>query len=123
MSVPGDSLHRANRFPIMTAEAPAVKAIATSPGVLIPPSAMTGMSAPYFATASDTCAVANRVGEPAFVISVVVQIDPDPMPTLNQHICSSSVMASSAASYVPILPTLTSAETSDINDSVALKPL
>src|SRR5437660_10129743 len=97
MRVPGASLERAKILPIITAEAPSDSAIAASPGPLIPPSAIIGSFDPYVRRASATWAVANTVGDPAFVASIVVQIEPDPLPTVNPVTPSRLVIMHSAA--------------------------
>src|SRR5437879_12709257 len=97
MRVPGASFDRAKILPIITAEAPRESAIAASPGPLIPPSAIIGSFDPYVRRASATWAVANTVGDPAFIAYIVVQMEPDPIPTLNPATPSSLVRISSAA--------------------------
>src|SRR6266699_1732119 len=93
----GIVFERAKILPIITAEAPRDRAIAASPGPLMPPSAIIGSFEPYVRRASATCAVANTVGDPALVASIVVQMEPDPIPTLNPATPSSLDRMSSAA--------------------------
>ena len=103
---PGDSLHLAKTLPIMTADAPAAIATATSPGFFIPPSEMIDKSLPSSLTASAQLAVANKVGAPARVITLVEQIEPLPIPTLNPMTPSNLEITSDAAAYVPTFPTI-----------------
>ena len=63
----------------MTVCPPAAIALAISPENLIPPSAMTGIS--FFFKASVTSATAVICGTPTPVTTLVVQIDPGPIPT------------------------------------------
>src|SRR3546814_15579648 len=64
----------------MTLDAPAAKALATSPEVRRPPSAITGT--PSFDAASTLSRIAVSCGTPTPATMRVVQIEPGPMPTL-----------------------------------------
>src|SRR5574344_1501154 len=78
--LPGASSVPANMLPIITDEAPATIALATSPLYLTPPSAMTGT--PAGSATSHTFAMAVTCGTPTPATIRVVQIEPGPMPTL-----------------------------------------
>jgi len=64
----------------MHALAPAASALAISPLVRIPPSAMTGMSRPVLRTPARALKIAVSCGTPTPVTMRVVQIEPGPMP-------------------------------------------
>src|SRR5580700_2471151 len=77
---PGDSYVPANHDPIMTDDAPAARASATSRGCRTPPSAQT--CAPRAAAAVAHSSTAENCGRPTPVIIRVVHIAPGPTPTL-----------------------------------------
>src|SRR5690625_6917001 len=76
---PGDSTTPANQEPIMTCDAPAASANATSRGYLMPPSAQTCL--PWLAAAWAHSWTAENCGRPTAVIIRVVHIAPGPTPT------------------------------------------
>jgi len=104
--LPGDSSVPARRLPSITHSAPAAIAFATSPLYLIPPSAITGTS--YSIHACATEAIAVICGTPTPATTLVVQIEPGPIPTLRASI---SPEYASAAEDVAIFPAITSALT------------
>ena len=71
---------------------------------LIPPSAITGT--PEFFIAFDTSIIADNCGKPTPAITLVVQIEPGPIPTLTASAPASTKYL--AASAVAIFPTITS---------------
>ena len=75
---PGLSLVPAKRLPIITVSAPAAKALAMSPAVRTPPSAMIGTPT----SASTTSTTAVSCGTPTPATKRVVQTPPGPTPTL-----------------------------------------
>ncbi len=77
---PGDSCVPANQDPIITWEAPAARASATSRGCRTPPSAQTCL--PCRRAASTHSTTALNCGRPTPVIIRVVHIAPGPTPTL-----------------------------------------
>src|SRR6201999_3491825 len=77
---PGDSYVPANHDPIMTDDAPAARASATSRGCRTPPSAQT--CAPRSEAAAAHSRTAENCGRPTPVIIRVVHIAPGPTPTL-----------------------------------------
>ena len=83
--------------------APAAMALAISPENLMPPSAMIGM--PFLPTASTTFAIAVICGTPTPVTTLVVQIDPGPMPTLTAS--TPALTKASAPSPVATFPAIT----------------
>src|SRR6056300_449524 len=101
---PGDSLVPAKREPNITVSAPAAIAFGISPVYLIPPSAITGTPLPFMAAA--TSKTAENCGKPTPATTLVVQIDPGPMPTLTAS--APAATKNLAASPVAILPTITS---------------
>src|SRR5210317_1785906 len=80
ISFPGASSVPANNEPIITASAPAAKALAKSPEYLIPPSAM--ILTFLFLIPFLTERIALNCGTPIPATNLVVQIDPGPIPTL-----------------------------------------
>ena len=91
----------ASSEPTITVDAPAASALAMSPLVRIPPSAITGT--PFAARAASMIAVSCGTPTPATIR--VVQIEPGPIPTL---IASAPASASAlAASAVATLPATT----------------
>ena len=79
---PGDSSVPAKSEPIITPLAPAPKAFAISPEYLIPPSAIIGT--PFFAAVSAQSKIAENWGTPIPATTLVVHIDPGPIPTFTQ---------------------------------------
>src|SRR5690242_20972980 len=77
---PGDSYVPANHDPIMTFDAPAASANATSRGCRTPPSAHTCAPSSLAAEAHST--TAENCGRPTPVIIRVVHMAPGPTPTL-----------------------------------------
>ena len=77
---PGDSWVPANHEPIITCEAPAASASATSRGCRTPPSAQTCLPSSRAASAHSSTAL--NCGRPTPVIIRVVHIAPGPTPTL-----------------------------------------
>ena len=77
---PGDSWVPANQEPIITEEAPAARARATSRGCRTPPSAQTCL--PSSRAASAHSSTAENCGRPTPVIIRVVHMAPGPTPTL-----------------------------------------
>src|SRR5215471_14981971 len=77
---PGLSSVPANKEPIITASAPAAIALVMSPEYLTPPSAIIGTPEPNADFAQSIIAVI--CGTPAPLTTLVVQIDPGPIPTL-----------------------------------------
>ena len=75
-----------------------------SPVYLIPPSAITGIPDPEIAL--ETSITAESWGNPTPAITLVVQIDPGPIPTLTASAPASTKYF--AASPVAIFPTITS---------------
>src|SRR6056300_187772 len=101
---PGDSLVPASREPNITVSAPAAIAFGISPVYLIPPSAITGTPLPFMAAA--TSKTAENCGKPTPATTLVVQIEPGPIPTLTASAPAST--KNLAASGVAMLPTTTS---------------
>src|SRR3989338_2416975 len=77
--LPGDSSVPAKRLPSMTADAPAARALAISPDVRMPPSAMTGTL--YLRATDTTSSTAESCGTPTPEMRRVVQMLPGPTPT------------------------------------------
>lgn len=98
---PGASSVPAKRLPTITAFAPAAIAFAMSPLYFIPPSAITGT--PYFLATSATSATAVNWGTPTPATTLVVHIEPGPIPTLSAS--APALIKSSAASPVAMFPT------------------
>src|SRR4029079_17979534 len=95
---PGASSVPARSEPTMTADAPAASALAMSPLVRTPPSAITGT--PFAARAASMIAVSCGTPTPATIR--VVQIDPGPIPTLIASApASTSALAASAVATLP----------------------
>ena len=88
----------------MTLEAPAARALAMSPDMRIPPSAITGTPSP--STAATTSITAVIWGSPMPVTTRVVQIEPGPMPTFTASAPAST--SARAPSGVATLPAITS---------------
>src|SRR3989344_5239284 len=99
--LPGDSSVPAKRLPSMTADAPAASALAMSPDVRIPPSAMTGIL--YLRATETTSSTAESCGTPTPEMRRVVQIEPGPTPTLT---ASTNLHTAFAASPVAMLPNI-----------------
>src|SRR5690606_24512066 len=104
MVSPGDSLVPASRDPSITLSAPAAMAFGISPVYRTPPSAITGTPLPFMAAA--TSKTAENCGNPTPATTLVVQIDPGPIPTLIASAPASTKYF--AASGVAIFPTTTS---------------
>ncbi|MNE19257.1 hypothetical protein D3C80_1123290 [compost metagenome] len=86
----------------MTAEAPAAMALARSPENLIPPSAMTGISAAL--AASTDAMTAASCGTPTPATMRVVQMEPGPIPTLTASAPASiSALVPSAVATLPAM--------------------
>ena len=102
-NVPGDSSHPANIDPIIHTEPPAASALVISPEYLIPPSAIIGIS--LFLVTSNTSIMAEICGTPIPATTLVVQIEPGPIPTLTASAPAS--IRAFAASAVAILPAIT----------------
>ena len=84
----------------MTADAPALIALAMSPEKRTPPSAMTGTSSSAASLAASEIAV--TCGTPTPVTTRVVQMLPGPMPTLTASTpASSNARAPSAVATLP----------------------
>ena len=97
---PGVSTVPANNEPIITASAPAAKAFAISPENLIPPSEIIVIFLfliPFFASI-----IAVNCGTPMPATSLVVQIDPGPIPTFIMS--TPSFAKNFAASAVAMFP-------------------
>src|SRR3989344_9094141 len=107
--LPGDSSVPAKRLPSMTADAPAASALAMSPDVRMPPSAMTGTL--YLRATETTSSTAESCGTPTPEMRRVVQIEPGPTPTLT---ASAKAHASRAAKAVAMLPNIIFARLSDV---------
>src|SRR5436309_1765269 len=90
-SSPGDSSRPAKREPIMTAEAPAARALVMSPEWRMPPSAMTGT--PAASATPQAAKMAVICGTPTPLTIRVVQMAPGPMPTLTPSAPASAVLA------------------------------
>ena len=108
-----DSAAPARGEPIMTASAPAAKALQMSAPIRIPPSVMTDTRRPerprYSSRAAATSAVAVTCGTPTPSTPRVVQAAPGPTPT---RIPASPVsISSSAVSYCTQFPATTGMDT------------
>ena len=90
----------ANNDPIITASAPAANAFARSPEYLIPPSEI--IFTLLFLTPFLTASIALNCGTPIPATSLVVQIDPGPIPTL--RISTPNFIKNLAASAVATFP-------------------
>ncbi len=88
----------------MTQDAPAVTALAASPVILMPPSAMSGTPAAWVTLATSIMAVSWGIPTP--VTTRVVQMLPGPIPTFTASAPQS--IRSLAASAVAMLPATTS---------------
>ena len=77
---PGASSVPASSDPTITVDAPAANALAISPEVRIPPSAITGT--PALVASAAASMIADNCGTPTPATIRVVQIDPGPIPTL-----------------------------------------
>src|SRR5690606_37259274 len=104
MVSPGDSLVPANKDPSITESAPAAIALGISPVYRIPPSAITGTPVPFKAAATSN--TAENCGKPTPATTLVVQIEPGPIPTFTASAPFST--KNKAASGVAMLPTTTS---------------
>src|SRR6202453_3345785 len=100
---PGDSNVPENHDPIITFEAPAASASATSLGCLTPPSAHTDASSRLASAAHSS--TAENCGRPTPVIIRVVHIAPGPTPTLTMSAPADTRSATPAA--VTTLPATT----------------
>ena len=100
---PGDSYVPANHDPIITLEAPAASASATSRGCRTPPSAQT--EAPSRLASAAHSSTAENCGRPTPVIIRVVHIAPGPTPTLTMSAPADTRSATPAA--VTTLPATT----------------
>src|SRR5215210_3702578 len=74
--LPGLSSVPPNKFPIITDDAPAAKALVKSPEVLVPPSEITGIS--YFFAIFTLSIIAVNCGTPEPVTTLVMHIEPEP---------------------------------------------
>ena len=99
---PGLSSVPAKRDPAITTLAPQARALVISPEYLIPPSAITGIS--YSLATFTQSIMADICGTPTPVTTLVVQMEPGPIPTLTQSTPAS--IRSLAASPVAILPAI-----------------
>src|SRR6266851_2963289 len=116
---PGLSSVPARSEPIITLEAPAARALTTSPEYLMPPSAITGTS-PAPATASRMAVIC---GTPTPVTTRVVQIEPGPTPTFTAS-TPRSTRARAPASVATLPATsCTSGNASRSSDTVSSTPL
>ena len=97
---PGASSVPANKEPIITASAPADNAFAISPENLIPPSAI--ITAFLLLKPFLTFKIALSCGTPIPATSLVVHIEPGPIPTF--IISTPSLIKNFAASGVAIFP-------------------
>src|SRR5699024_2684115 len=102
-SSPGLSSVPANSDPAITIFAPAAIALVISPEYLIPPSAITGIS--YSLAASAQFILAFICGTPIPVTTLVVHIEPGPIPTLTAS--APAFIKSTVASPVATLPAIT----------------
>ena len=100
INLPGVSSVPANNEPIITASAPAAKAFARSPEYLIPPSEIIFIFLFLIPLLTDN--IALNCGTPIPATSLVVQIEPGPIPIL--IISTPSLIKNFAASGVAILP-------------------
>src|SRR5258708_20271359 len=90
-------------LPIITLQAPAASALATSPEYRTPPSAITAICWP--ARARATLEIAVTCGTPTPATTRVVQIEPGPIPTLTPSTpCSASATAAAAGPVFPPPP-------------------
>ena len=97
---PGASSVPASSEPTITVDAPAASALAMSPLVRMPPSAITGT--PLLAAAAAAAMIAVSCGTPTPATIRVVQIEPGPMPTLIASAPASiSALAASAVATLP----------------------
>src|ERR1700693_5399767 len=96
----GDSSEPAKSEPIRITSAPAAIALVTSPENLMPPSAI--KDTPYFLAILAHSAIAVICGTQIPATTLVVQMDPGPMPTLMAS--TPALISASAASAVAILP-------------------
>ena len=101
---PGDSFVPASSEPTITQSAPTASAFAMSPDDLIPPSAMIGT--PALSATLNTSVIEVTLGTPNPVLTLVVQREPPPIPTLRPS--APQAIRSSAASVVAIFPAITS---------------
>src|SRR5690606_17759674 len=102
MVSPGDSLVPAKREPSITQSAPAAIAFGISPVYRTPPSAITGIPVPLRAAATSN--TAENCGYPTPATTLVVQIDPGPIPTLTASApCLTRYLAASAVAIFPTI--------------------
>ena len=100
INFPGASSVPANNDPIITASAPAARALGMSPENFIPPSAISVVL--LFLIPLRTSVIAPNWGTPMPATNLVVHIDPGPMPTL--IISTPSLIRNFAASIVATFP-------------------
>ncbi len=93
----------ANNDPAITTLAPAAIAFVISPEYLTPPSAITGIS--YSAAAFEQFITAVICGTPIPVTTLVVHMEPGPIPTLMQS--APALIRSMVASAVATFPAIT----------------
>ena len=77
---PGLSSVPPSKLPTITVDAPAASAFVASPEFLIPPSEIIGIS--YFLPTCAQSITAVSCGTPEPVMTLVMQIEPEPTPTL-----------------------------------------
>ena len=99
---PGDSSVPANKDPAIITLAPQARALVISPEYFIPPSAIIGIS--YSLAAFTQSIIAEICGTPTPVTTLVVQIDPGPIPTFTASTPASikSFVASPVATFPAI---------------------
>ncbi len=98
--MPGVSAVPEKRNPLKATDAPAARALTTSPDPLMPPSAHTGT--PASCATFETSITAVSCGTPDPVTILVMHVDPGPTPTLTAS--TSAEIRSFAASAVAIFP-------------------
>lgn len=90
-------------LPIITVSAPAAIDFTISPEYLIPPSAITGI--PFSLATDETSIIAVNCGTPIPATTLVVHIEPGPIPTFKAS--APAAIKSFAASPVAIFPAIT----------------
>ena len=104
MVSPGLSSVAANRPPIITVLAPAAIAFVISPENFIPPSAIIGIL--YLSATLAQSYIAVICGTPIPAITLVVQIEPGPMPTFIASLASISSFVASLAHFLQLTVSL-----------------
>ena len=102
--MPGLSSVPPNKLPTMTVDAPAASALVESPEVLIPPSEIIGMLYSFAILILSITAV--NWGTPEPVITLVMQMDPEPTPTFTAS--TPALIKSLVPSPVAIFPAINS---------------